>query len=185
MENEYKRTIMWEYSLDPSILSLSLGTARMHSYMPEVFWLIVIPMTEQIRQIMVSYSFTSEAELFASDMRFTTCDPSIGYRAKNIGMDHDDSMERLRKRTHHLQEKFTEIFQELCLKHLGEDPAAPTNLAVALYLSTYFDAQKSSRMYYAKIKKEKKENPESFANLESFTKNTFGKVIISERVSKF
>ena len=121
----------------------------MHSYLKKVFQLIVRPFISALRQIMLCFGFSNEACLYASDLRFKLCEDTVKGFHGSEAMKHEDAMVSLREKLGRSRSRFRNRFDDM-QKEAEEkgDPDARVNLAVALYLATYFDANTSCREYY-------------------------------------
>lgn len=93
MNNQHRFQIKLQYALDYNILEKASSPEVLHSYLPEVFSVLVNPMEIALRQIMLTFKLQTEASLFASDLKFKLCDDSIGNHYKNDpGFKSDDSL---------------------------------------------------------------------------------------------
>ena len=130
---------MLQYNLEETILSKSTDTAKMHSFLPLVFEELILPMTKALRKLMVQNVFVSEAEIYTSDLHFKMFDDYIGnkYKSGEGPIKHEDACENLKFSLDQLQKRFNKVYLELLFK--PEVDGDKTNLAVATYLSTYFD----------------------------------------------
>lgn len=88
--------------------------------------------------------------MFSSDLKFRILDE--GFYLPEIPMKLEDSLQRLKGKLFVLKSIYRNKFTELVEKYLPTDPDAELHLAVGLYLTTYFDANKSSVSYYRKNK---------------------------------
>lgn len=95
---DYKSSVMLDYSLNETFLNLASDRTRMHSYLAAVFDQIVAPMSKSLRRVMVQFCFASEAELFTSDMHFKMFSSAEynQYKCRDGPTKHEDAMENLR-----------------------------------------------------------------------------------------
>ena len=99
---------------------------------------------------MFSFQFISESELFSSDLRFKICeDGGKGIYKADVPMKQEEALERLKAKLRLLRMTYAEKLREKVAKHHEQDEDAEHHLAVAIYIATYFDANKSSRRYYS------------------------------------
>lgn len=131
--------MLLQYNLDPLILKKASNTEKMHSFIPLVFEEIVLPMTKALRKLMVQNLFVSEAEVFTSDLHFKMFDDAMHnqYKGGEGPLKHEDSCENLRFQLDQIKKRFDKVYIELLFK--PEVDGDKTNLAVAVYLATYFD----------------------------------------------
>ena len=86
----------------------------MHSYLPDVNATIVKPMIKMLQQIMIDFNFVSEAEIFASDLRFRMIDENKNSRCQfKIPLKIEDSMSRLKARLSRIIQRFQSKYEEL------------------------------------------------------------------------
>ena len=114
MKNDYKYSIMLDYKLDPRILGLPANIAEMHRNLQLVHRKLVVPITQKVKKLMAEFCFATEAEIFASDLRYKFCDDSNRNMYRNdFPQKHEDLMERLKgklsKMITSFQSKFTEL----------------------------------------------------------------------------
>ena len=106
---------------------------------------------------MLEFNFSSEAEIFSSDLRFKMFDNTSDNRYKcNMPLKTEDSMSRLKSKLGRITERYTAKFNEIVETHeKGQgkwglpDQDARINIAVATYLATYFDVNQATKDYYA------------------------------------
>jgi hypothetical protein len=136
-KNDYKNAVMLEYEMDPAILMLATDRTKMHSYLLAVYQELVVPMSKAIRQIMVTFKFATEAEIFSSDLHFKAFNTSKRSCWGGMGpMKHEDLVESLNNQISMLRTRFDSVYSAHKSTY-GE--AEKQNLAVALYIATYFD----------------------------------------------
>lgn len=94
IEQDYKTAIRADYELDFRLLAQTKNSQMMHSYLMEVYTEIVRPMAHRLRQLMLEMNFGSEAEIFASDLRFKMFDDTPDYNSYKpvVPMDHEDAI---------------------------------------------------------------------------------------------
>ena len=105
---------------------------------------------------MLEFNFSSEAEIFSSDLRFKMFDNSSENRYRsNMPLKNEDSMSRLKSKLGKITDRYTCKFQELVGKHENgqnltgiPDQDAKTNIAVATYLATYLDCNNTTKDYF-------------------------------------
>ena len=86
----------------------------MHRYLKQVHAEIVKPFVFKLKNLMVVFNFSSEAEIFSSDLRFKMFDNSCDNRYRsNMPNKNEDSMARLKAKLGKITEKFTAKFVEL------------------------------------------------------------------------
>lgn len=115
----------------------------MHSYLKECFVDIVIPMTNELKAIMIRFRLLSEAELFTSDFLsdLFLCSQS---QSSNLGERKSEEMQVALKT---LVKRYNEVVSEKF-----ERSGDPITISVALYLCSYLDQNESSLAYYRKHK---------------------------------
>jgi hypothetical protein len=114
LRNDYKFSVNLEYQLDPKILSLPLNVTEMHRHLKIVNQKLVQPLTLELKKLMSEFSFATEAELFASDLRYKFCDDSLRNVYHNeYPQKHEDLMERLKSKLAKTIAKFQKRFAEL------------------------------------------------------------------------
>ena len=104
-------------------------------------------MIKKLKEVMMEFNFASEAELFASDLRFKMFDETSDNRYMcNIPLKNEDAMARLKGKLNRLVGRFRSKFDDLVEKNKegkGErsikDEDSAVNIAVAIYLATYLD----------------------------------------------
>ena len=145
---DYKSSVLLDYKLDQKILRLATDQQKMHSYLPIVFSEIVQPMIKAIRKLMLQYVFVAEAEIFTSDLHFKMFDSSTQnqYKGGEGPMKHEDASENLKFQLEQIKKRFEKVYTELLFR--PEIQGDRKNLAVAVYLATYFDENKSSQLYF-------------------------------------
>ena len=129
----------------------------MHRYLSEVYSALVKPCVAKLKQIMLEFNFSSEAEIFSSDLRFKMFDNTSDNRYKcNMPLKTEDSMSRLKSKLGRITERYTAKFNEIVETHEKghgkwglPDHDARRNIAVATYLATYFDVNQATKDYYA------------------------------------
>lgn len=114
MRFDFKNAIKREYELDQRILGQVKDANRMHSYLPLVHEELVRPLQLRLQQMMQEFNFGSEAELFASDLRFKMFESGKNNMYR-MGMPtkSEDAMTRLRGNLHRLKNLFGARFEEL------------------------------------------------------------------------
>ena len=85
------------------------------------------PYIINLREIMLFFNISNEASLFAGDQK------------------QDDDMVSLRKKVSQAKTRYAARLDAIRNEAIGQDANAKVNLAVALYLATYFDANQSCR----------------------------------------
>ena len=156
IKQDYLTAIMYDYELNQRIIDQVENTALMHSYLSEVNSTIVQPMIKKLKEIMIEFNFASEAELFASDLRFKMFDETNDNRYKcDIPLKNEDAMARLKGKLNRVVERFRSKCDTMVEKHRegkGErgikDADSAMHIAVAMYLATYLDCNASTKAYY-------------------------------------
>ena len=149
-KNDYKNAVMLEYELDPAILKMTTDKTKMHSYLLALYQDLVVPMSKAIHQIMITFKFAAEAEIFSSDLHFRAFKTSKSCSVGMGPMKHEDLVESLKNQIFLVRTRFDAVYNEQKSRY-GEEEKQ--NLAVALYIATYFDQNKSSRQYFSQNKK--------------------------------
>ena len=156
IRQDYQTAIKFEYELDKRIVAQAQNPALMHSYLSGVNSSIVQPMIKKLKQLMMEFNFASEAEIFASDLRFKMFDSTSDNRYScNIPLKNEESMNRIKGKLDRLIQRFKSKFNDLAETHRqgqGErgikDADSEVNLAVAVYLATYLDVNDSTKAYF-------------------------------------
>ena len=100
---------------------------------------------------MITFKFAAEAEIFSSDLHFRAFKTSSRSCSGGMGpMKHEDLVESLKNQIFLVRTRFDAVYNEQKSRY-GEEEKQ--NLAVALYIATYFDQNKSSRQYFSQNKK--------------------------------
>ena len=132
---------MLEYELDQQILAKCGDKLMMHKCLGMMFKQIVVPMTKALRKIMLQFGFASEAEMFTSDLHFKMFaaeDANQSFKPRDGPSKHEDACENLRSQLTFCITRFEKIYEQLSKDN-------EINAAVALYLATYFDQNKSCK----------------------------------------
>ena len=154
---DHQSSIKYEYDLSSEIIDQAKNKSIMHRYLSEVYSALVKPCVAKLKQIMLEFNFSSEAEIFSSDLRFKMFDNTSDNRYKcNMPLKTEDSMSRLKSKLSRITERYTAKFNEIVETHEKghgkwgvPDQDARINIAVATYLATYFDVNQATKDYYA------------------------------------
>lgn len=102
-------------------------------------------MTDDLKILMSNFGLISEAELYASDLKYKCLD---NLQKKQFASEEiEESMGKLLSQLKLLTDRYARRFNNLVSTHM-DDPYAETHVAIALYLSTYFDENNSCKRYY-------------------------------------
>ena len=71
LRQDHRASIRLDYQLDKRIIGQVKDTKAMLSYLSEAYEVIVKPMTSRLKQLSMDMNFGYEAEIFASDLRFS------------------------------------------------------------------------------------------------------------------
>ncbi|CDW77053.1 rna-directed rna polymerase [Stylonychia lemnae] len=151
MKNQFKFQVLFQYELNHQILQKCSNFKLLNHYLPKVFKSIVKPMEVQFRQLMITFKLQSEAQLFACDLKFKLCDEQMNNFYKNEpGYKSEESLIILNNKISQIITKFQEKFKSLVNEARNEkfDMQAEENIAVALYLCTYFHTNNQSCKVY-------------------------------------
>ena len=91
---------------------------------------------------MMYFSLASEGELFACDLKYRLCHNAgeKTFYAGDPGSKTEDALQNLNTMRRQIVEKYQGILTEMINEGLRTgDKEAKTNVAVAIYLATYFD----------------------------------------------
>jgi hypothetical protein len=111
-------------------------------YLPMCYDEIVQPMSQVFRKIMSFFHLSVEGELYSSDLKFRLSyirgkDQNLQYTGDS-GMKQENTISNLNTLKRFHTSRFQEILKLILTKYLPTDPHAKLNLAVAIYLATYF-----------------------------------------------
>jgi hypothetical protein len=111
-QREFKYSIQHTYNLLPWVVdprNLERLTPIV-KWMSEIHKLIVGPMTADIKDLMETYSFLNEAELFSSEMEFRVSDQSISKRIiGDNALSNEDQQLKCNKRLAEIIKKYREL----------------------------------------------------------------------------
>lgn len=124
----------------------------MHSYLISCYEKIVLPMSLQLKKIMIVFQLANEGELFASNLQYRLCFNSENDKkiyTGDPGSKNEDAIQNLNTMKRQIKSKFTQVFREIVLAGAeNSDSDSEINAAVALYLATYFDTNPSCTDYW-------------------------------------
>ena len=104
---DHRASIRLDYQLDRRILGQVKDTKAMLSYLFEVYEVIVKPMTSRLKQLSMELNFGYEAEIFASDLRYSMFgDKSCDEYTASQPMKLDDLEQYVKGRLNNLIELF-------------------------------------------------------------------------------
>ena len=140
---DWRFSIINDYAMEEAILSRTTDAKQVTEWVLLVFDEIVMPMTYAIRHQMIDNCITTEGEFFSCNLRCRITQKVVNKSRKpkrvNEFQINDVDEGNFYENRNQIIENYTKIWKELVLTH-AKDSAAIVDLAVALYISSYWSA---------------------------------------------